>query len=280
LRQIDSELWHGTVPAMRDRKPIWGGNEPRSARGAERLREEQRLLERYHRDGDLAAREELVTRFLPLARQLVRRFERPGESVDDLMQVASIGLVKAIDRYELDRGYAFSSFAVPTILGELKRYFRDAGWAVHVPRALQERALEVNRSIGDLSRRLGRSPTPGEVASATGLGQEAVLEAMEAGMAYDSVSLEVPPPGSDNSSGEPYAEHIAVEERGYELAEYTATLGPQLRTLPARDRMVLHLRFVEDLTQSEIAERIGVSQMHVSRLIRGALERLREGVGE
>ena len=268
------------APAMTDRRPIWGSSESRSARGDERLRQEQRLLERYHRDGDLSAREELVTRFLPLARQLVRRFERPGESVDDLMQVASIGLVKAIDRYELDRGYAFSSFAVPTILGELKRYFRDAGWAVHVPRALQERALEVNRSISELSRRLGRSPTPREVASATGLGQEAVLEAMEAGMAYDSVSLEAPPPGSDNSTGEPWAEHIAVEERGYELAEYTATLGPQLRTLPARDRMVLHLRFVEDLTQSQIAERIGVSQMHVSRLIRGALERVREGVGE
>jgi RNA polymerase sigma-B factor len=277
--QIHSES-RGRTPNVTDRRPIWGNGEPGSPHATERLREEQRLLERYHRDGDLSAREELVTRFLPLARQLVRRFERPGENVDDLMQVASLGLVKAVDRYEPERGFAFSSFAVPTILGELKRYFRDSGWAVHVPRALQERALEVNRSIGELSRGLGRSPNPSEVAAATGLGQEVVLEAIEAGMAYDSVSLEAPPPGSDKPDLEPHAEHLAVEERGYELAEYTATLAPQLRTLPDRDRMVLHLRFAEDLTQSEIAERIGVSQMHVSRLIRGALERLREGVGE
>jgi RNA polymerase sigma-B factor len=243
-----------------------------------RLRLERELLERYHREGDIAARQQLIERFLPLARKLVRSFERPGESSDDLMQVASLGLVKAVDRFELDRGTAFSSFAVPTIVGELKRYLRDAGWDVHVPRAMQERALQVNQAIGELSRSLGRSPSPSEIAQATGLSHENVLEAMEAGMAYDSLSLESP--ASDAPDAIPYSDRIAVEEAGYELAEYTATLGPRLRALPPRDRLVLRLRFEEDLTQSEIAERIGVSQMHVSRLIRAALERLREDVSE
>jgi RNA polymerase sigma-B factor len=240
------------------------------------MRLERELLERYHEQGDVEARQQLIERFLPLARKLVRNFERPGEPSDDLMQVASLGLVKAVDRFELDRGTAFSSFAVPTIVGELKRYLRDAGWDVHVPRSIQERALRVNQVLGELARSLGRSPTPSEIAEATGLSKEDVLEAMEAGMAYDSLSLEAP--GAGEPGALPYAERIAVEEDGYELAEYTAMLGPRLRALPPRDRIVLRLRFVEDLTQSEIAERIGVSQMHVSRLIRAALERLRDDV--
>jgi RNA polymerase sigma-B factor len=244
--------------------------------GSERLRLERELFERYLAQGDVDARQQLIERFLPLARKLVRNFERPGESTDDLMQVASLGLVKAVDRFELDRGTAFSSFAVPTIVGELKRYLRDSGWDVHVPRAMQERALRVNQVLGELARSLGRSPNPSEVAQATGLSHEDVLEAMEAGMAYDSLSLESP--SSDEPDAVPYSERIAVEESGYELAEYTATLAPRLQALPARDRPVLRLRFEEDLTQSEIAERIGVSQMHVSRLIRAALERLRDDV--
>ena len=244
--------------------------------GAERLRLERELFERYLAEGDIEARQRLIERFLPLARKLVRNFERPGESSDDLMQVASLGLVKAVDRFELERGTAFSSFAVPTIVGELKRYLRDAAWDVHVPRAMQERALRVNQVLAELSRSLGRSPTTAEIAGATGLSNEDVLEAMEAGMAYDSVSLESP--SSDEPDAVPYSERIAVEEDGYELAEYTATLAPRLRALPARDRLVLRLRFEEDLTQSEIAERIGVSQMHVSRLIRASLERLRDDV--
>jgi RNA polymerase sigma-B factor len=244
--------------------------------GSERLRLERELFERYLAQGDVDARQQLIERFLPLARKLVRNFERPGESTDDLMQVASLGLVKAVDRFELDRGTAFSSFAVPTIVGELKRYLRDSGWDVHVPRAMQERALRVNQVLSELARSLGRSPNPSEVAQATGLSHEDVLEAMEAGMAYDSLSLESP--SSDEPDAVPYSERIAVEESGYELAEYTATLAPRLQALPARDRLVLRLRFEEDLTQSEIAERIGVSQMHVSRLIRGALQRLRDDV--
>jgi RNA polymerase sigma-B factor len=257
--------------ALMDRRAP-SNNDP----GPERLRLERELLERYHAAGDIEARQQLIERFLPLARKLVRNFERPGESSDDLLQVASLGLVKAVDRFELDRGTAFSSFAVPTIVGELKRYLRDVGWDVHVPRAMQERALRVNQVIGELSRNLGRSPTTAEIADATGLTHEDVLEAMEAGMAYDSLSLESP--SSDEPDAIPYSERIAVEEDGYELAEYTATLAPRLRALPARDRLVLRMRFQEDLTQSEIAERIGVSQMHVSRLIRAALERLRDDV--
>jgi RNA polymerase sigma-B factor len=154
-----------------DRRPNGDHDDPSPARA----REERELLARYHMQGDLAARQQLIERFLPLARKLVRSFERPGESTDDLMQVASLGLVKAVDRFELDRGTAFSSFAVPTIVVELKRYLRDSGWDVHVPRATQERALRVNQALGELSRTLGRSPTPSEIAKATGLDQEEVL---------------------------------------------------------------------------------------------------------
>ena len=240
-------------------------------------REDRRLLLRYHEHGDAAAREELVERFLPLARQLARRYQRTNEPLDDLMQVASVGLVKAIDRFDPKRGTAFSTYAVPTILGELKRYFRDSGWAVHVPRGMQERVLEVNRAVTELSRTLGRSPTPAELASETDLTLEEVLEAMEAATAHDSVALDAPR-SSEEDEGESVAERLGAVDPGYELAEYSATLGPELSALPERDRLVLHLRFVEDLTQSEIAERIGVSQMHVSRLIRAALAKLRSEI--
>jgi RNA polymerase sigma-B factor len=160
------------------------------------------------------------------------------------------------------------------MLGELKRYFRDNGWAVHVPRGMQERVMQVDATVKDLSRRIGRSPSIGEVALASSLTPEQVLEAMEAASAYDAVSLEAYRFG-DEGDGETYADSIGVEDDRYELVEYGATIAPTLQALPPRDRIVLHLRFVEDLTQAEIAERVGVSQMHVSRLIRRALERLR-----
>jgi RNA polymerase sigma-B factor len=265
------------MPAVKDRSGKPGEGNP--AERSERIREDLRLLERYHRKGDHSARDELVERFLPLARQLARRYERPGEQLEDLVQVASVGLIKAVDRFDPDLGTAFSSFAVPTILGELKRYFRDSGWAVHVPRGMQERVIELNRAVTRLSRELGRSPSATELASATGASPEEVLEAMEAAVAYDSVSLEAPRP-TDEASGEGYLDRLGTEDERYELVEYAATLGPELQALPPRDRLVLHLRFVEDLTQSQIAERIGVSQMHVSRLIRRALERLRSGIEE
>jgi RNA polymerase sigma-B factor len=279
--QIKIESPHG-VRALTDRSrtPADDGD-PSSGRAddrSERIREDRRLLERYHAHGDQAAREELIRRFLPLARQLARRYERADEPLEDLVQVASMGLVKAVERFDPSRGTAFSSFAVPTILGELKRYFRDVGWAVHVPRGMQERALEVNRAVTELSRQLGRSPNPAELAEFTGLGPEEVLEAMEAAVAYESVSLEAPRSDGDADSGSGVVDRIGHEEPGYELAEYAAALAPQLRALPERDRLVLQMRFGEDMTQSQIAERIGVSQMHVSRLIRRALEQVRSGV--
>ncbi len=231
---------------------------------------------RYRETGDAAAREELVKRFLPLARQLARRYQRTNEPLDDLLQVASVGLVKAIDRFDPERGTAFSTFAVPTILGELKRYFRDAGWAVHVPRGMQERAMRLEQAVDALHRQLGRSPSTREVAAELGQSEEEVLEALEAQSAYDAVSLEQQRSSDDSDGGDTYADMLATEETSYELVEYEATIEPALKALPERDRMILHLRFSQDMTQSEIAERIGVSQMHVSRLIRQALGRLRE----
>jgi RNA polymerase sigma-B factor len=259
---------------MTDRSPGRQGDAAQA-----RSREDLRLLERYHQHGDAAARDEVIERCLPLARQLARRYGRPDEPIDDLVQVASIGLVKAVDRFDPSRGIAFSSFAVPTILGELKRYFRDVGWAVHVPRTMQERVLEVNKAVTELSGTLGRSPTPAELAAATEFTHEEVLEAMEAATAYDSVPLDAPRP-YDESESTRVVDRLGVEDSGYELAEYAAMLAPELRALPERDRLVLHLRFVEDLTQSEIAEQVGVSQMHVSRLIRAALAKVRSEIGE
>jgi RNA polymerase sigma-B factor len=229
---------------------------------------------RYREDGDVRAREELVERFLPLARQLARRYQRANEPLDDLMQVASVGLVKAIDRFDPDRGTAFSTFAVPTILGELKRYFRDSGWAAHVPRGMQERTIYLEKAIESLQRRLGRSPSPKEVAAHTGQTEEDILEAIEAQSAYDAISLEQQR-SDDPDHSDTYADALATDEERYELVEYQATIAPTLKALPPRDRLILHLRFTEDLTQSEIADRIGVSQMHVSRLIRRAVSRLR-----
>ena len=242
--------------------------------GAKRNDEERRLFEAYLKGGDLSARERLVTRFLPLARQLARRYGSAGEPIDDLIQVASVGLVKAIDRYELDRGTAFSSFAVPTILGEIKRHFRDAGWTVRVPRAIQERRIKINRAIPALTGKLGRSPTTAEIAESIGASSEEVLEALEAAVAYEPVSLDTSPGVEDDD--ETWAQSIGEEDPGYELVEYGAMLAPAMQALPERERLILYMRFVKDMTQSEIAERIGISQMHVSRLIRKALEGMRE----
>jgi RNA polymerase sigma-B factor len=258
-----------------DPEPEQGGAEDsEEVSPSERAREDRRLLRRYHEAGEVAARDELVERFLPLARQLARRYQRGSEPLDDLIQVASIGLVKAVDRFDPERGTAFSSYAVPTILGELKRYFRDSGWAVHVPRGMQERVMTVNQAISKLSRELGRSPTASEIADEIDEEPELVLEALEAAIAYDAVSLDTPRT-SDEDDGDTYADTVGAVDERFELVEYESAIGPTMRALPARDRLVLKLRFEEDLTQLEIAQRIGVSQMHVSRLIRRALKRLR-----
>jgi RNA polymerase sigma-B factor len=247
---------------------------PGQSRGnAERAREAERLFVRYRQEGDRGARDELVERFMPLARQLARRYQRVNEPLDDLIQVASLGLVKAVDRFDITRGVAFSSYAVPTILGELKRHFRDAGWAVHVPRGTQERAMQVDRAVKELSGRNGRSPSVSEVAEQAGLSVEEALAAMEAGQAYEAVSLDAQ--RSSDGESDTFVDSIGAEDERFELIEYQATIAPTLKALPKRDQLVLHLRFAEDLTQSQIAERVGVSQMQVSRLIRRALARLR-----
>jgi RNA polymerase sigma-B factor len=248
---------------------------PRSEDRVARAQEDRRLLVRYRAGGDPAAREQLVERFLPLARQLARRYQRGGEQLDDLVQVASLGLLKAIDRFDPARETAFSSFAVPTILGELKRHFRDKGWAVRVPRDLQEMAVRVDRVADDMSRELGRAPTPGEIAERTGASLEQVLEAREASAAYRAVSLDRPRSEEDDD-GDSYSDAFGIEDPGFGLAEDSATVDRLMRVLTEREREVLRLRFEEDLTQSEIGQRVGVSQMHVSRLIRQSIARLRD----
>jgi RNA polymerase sigma-B factor len=250
-------------------------SEGRAARGEE----DRRLLIRYHRGGDPAAREQLVQRFLPLARQLARRYQRGGEQLDDLIQVASLGLLKAIDRFDPARETAFSSFAVPTILGELKRHFRDKGWSVRVPRDLQEMAVRVDRMSDEMLRELGRAPTPGEIAKRIGATQEQVLEAREASAAYRAVSLDRPRTDNDEE-GDPFADAFGIEDPGFGHAEDSATVERLMRVLSDREREVLRLRFEEDLTQSEIGQRVGVSQMHVSRLIRQSISRLRDEADE
>jgi RNA polymerase sigma-B factor len=245
---------------------------------AERTREDRRLLVRYHDSGDPVAREALVERFLPLARQLARRYQRGAEPLDDLVQVASLGLLKAIDRFDPQRETAFSSFAVPTILGELKRHFRDRGWSVRVPRDLQELSVRVDRVTDQLARGLGRAPTPDEIGAEIGVTAEQVLEAREAAGAYRAVSLDRP--REDDDESERVAERMGVVDPGFDVAEDAATVESLMRVLSDREREVLRLRFSEDLTQSEIGIRVGVSQMHVSRLIRQAVARLREAAEE
>ena len=229
---------------------------------------------RYHREGDLEARDELVLRFMPLARQLATRYRHAGEQLEDLVQVACVGLIKAVDRYDPDRGKGFTRYAVPTMLGEIKRHFRDKGWSVHVPRATQELVLRVGEALGDLPAKLGRSPTPRDIAAAVDAQVEDVLEAMEAATAYEAVSLDAPRPGSGEEESCTLAESLCEDEPGYELVEIGETLRGTLEALPAREQLILRLRFEEDMTQAEIAERVGVSQMHVSRLLRRSLDRL------
>jgi len=244
-------------------------------RGAERSREDRELFLRY-RGGDMQAREQLVARFLPLARQLARRYQRASEPFDDLLQVASMGLIKAIDRFDAERDIAFSSYAVPTILGEIKRHFRDRTWSVRVPRDLQELSLKVDRAVGELSDDLRRQPSVAEVGAAVGADQEAVLEAMQAGGAYRAISFEAPRGGGGGEDdAATLADSIGFDEEGFNRAEERATLARLLLAVSEREREVLRMRFEEDMTQAEIGAVIGVSQMQVSRVIRQALTRLR-----
>jgi RNA polymerase sigma-B factor len=252
------------APRSQRRAPCWGAD----ARETERL-----LLVRYHQNGDLAAREELVERFLPLARDLALRYTYTDEPFDDLLQVASLGLIKAIDRFEPGRGTKFTSYAAPTILGELKRHFRDKGWSLHVPRDLQERTLAVSRATEILSKELGRSPNVREVAGHLGCSAEQVLEAQEAAASYEAASLDAPAARDDGESAS-LVDMLGREDSAYDLVEDRDAIASTWLALPEVERHVLELRFMHDLTQREIGERIGYSQMHVSRLLRRALTRL------
>jgi RNA polymerase sigma-B factor len=237
--------------------------------------EERRLFDRYRRGDDTAARAALAERFLPLARKLARRYQGGGEPLDDLVQVAALGLLKAIDRFDPERGTAFSTFAVPTILGELKRHFRDTGWSLRVPRDLQELAARVARESDLLLHELGRVPTPAEIAERLEVSTEQVVEAHQAAAAHRADSLDRVS-SDDDREGRHVADTLGDEDPGFSQAEHAATLGFLMSVLSDREREILRLRFAEDLTQSEIGDRVGLSQMHVSRVLRQAIERLRD----
>jgi RNA polymerase sigma-B factor len=245
----------------------------------ERLAEDLTLFERYRETQDPAAREELARRFLPFARSLALRYRGGSESHDDLVQVASLGLVNAIDRFEPERGIPFLAFAAPTILGELRRHFRDRVWTVRVPRGLQERISLVEEAIGKLTAELQRSPSVHEIAERLELEEHDVLEAFEANDARRTISFDQPTAGADTEDTT-ISDRVGTEDPGFDTVEHRTTIEGGLPVLSERELLVLRLRFVEDMTQSQIAERIGHSQMHVSRILRRALQRLREAVDE
>ncbi len=239
--------------------------------------DDRQLLRRYHEQGDLAAREQLIEQYMSLVRSLARRYAYRGEQLDDLVQIGAIGLIKAIDRFDIDRGVELTTYATPNIIGEIKRHFRDKGWSVRVPRGLQELSVQLSRLIEQLTVRLARSPTIAEIAKEAGVEQEQVLEALESARAYSSVSLSGGGGGGDDDDLDPL-ETIGTEEHQYAVSEDRAVLEPGFRVLDERERKILHLRFFEGLTQSQIAAQVGISQMHVSRLIRRSLEKIRDEI--
>jgi RNA polymerase sigma-B factor len=232
------------------------------------------LFVRWQQDRDARAREELVRTFMPLARNLARRYARTSEPLDDLLQVASVGLLHAIERFDPQRGCSFRAFAVPTILGEMRRYFRDCCWAVHVPRGDQERALRVRDAQEAFTNEKGRAPTVTQLAQYLEIDVEQVLGALQARSGYDSLSLDAPHPEAEDGDVS-YGDMLGQEDERYELIEMDSTVTAVLGRIPAREREILRLRFVEDLTQSEIASRMGISQMQISRLLRRSLHQLR-----
>jgi len=234
------------------------------------------LLRRYHEQGDLAAREQLIEQYLSLVRSLARRYSYRGEQLEDLVQIGCIGLIKAIDRFDLERGVELTTYATPNIIGEIKRHFRDKGWAVRVPRGLQELNVQLSKLIEEKTVEFGRSPTISELAKAAGVEEEEVLEALESGRAYTSLSLSAS--GSDEDGELDPLESLGSIEHQYEVSENRAVLAPGFRALDERERRILHLRFFDGLTQSQIAQQVGISQMHVSRLIRRALEKIRDEI--
>jgi RNA polymerase sigma-B factor len=237
----------------------------------------RRKFQEYARTRDRTLRDELVTAHMGLAEYLARRFTNRGEPLDDLLQVASLGLLKAVDRFDPERGLEFSTYATPTIVGELKRHFRDKGWAVRVPRRVQELHLRLGTVVSTLSQEMGRSPTIPEIAQAAKVSEEEVVEAIEAGHAYRFTSLDAPSGADDEGA---LSNQLGVEDQGLIDSEHRVALSPLIARFPPRERMILHLRFFEGMTQSEIASRLGISQMHVSRLLARSLAQLREASSE
>jgi RNA polymerase sigma-B factor len=226
--------------------------------------------------GRARVRDELVEIHLPLVEYLARRFRNRGEPLDDLVQVATIGLIKSVDRFDLERGVEFSTYATPTIVGEIKRHFRDKGWAIRVPRRLQELKLSLTKATGELSQKNGRAPTVAELARHLGLTEEEILEGLESANAYSAVSLDAPDGGDDDSPA--VADSLGMVDEALEGVEYRESLKPLLEQLPAREKKILMLRFFGGMTQSQIASELGISQMHVSRLLARTLAQLRVGL--
>jgi RNA polymerase sigma-B factor len=243
--------------------------------GAEENAEDKAVLALFARLPDAAAREELIVRFQPLAEYLARRFGGRGQPMEDLVQVAYVGLISAVDRFDLAREVRFSTYAAATIIGELKRHLRDKAWAVRVPRSLQELGLRINRSLPVLTQELGRSPTVQELADRLDSTPEEILGAMDAAQAYTASSLDAP---LTQGSVAPH-EILGEEDPSLELLDEWATIAPAVKGLPDRERKVLYLRFFAGMTQSQIAEKVGVSQMHVSRILSQVLAQLRRDAG-
>jgi RNA polymerase sigma-B factor len=248
----------------------------RTVPSPERTLDTSVLADRWHQHGDQAAREELLTRFLPLARKLAGRYANPHEPLEDLVQVATVGLLGAIDRFDPRRGVRFPAFAVPTILGELKRYFRNTGWSAHVPRGAQEMALRVDRAARQLAARTGHHPRVEELAEYLEVTPEDVLAGLDAGTAHYSISLDAPVSNSDGEEPDALGDSIGHEDDSYGLVETTVSLSAAVARLPYLERRALALRLDHDMKQTEIARELDCSQMQVSRLLRRAAYRLRE----
>lgn len=235
------------------------------------------LLIAYHRDGDIGARDQLLVDLMPLVRALASRYAGRGEPLEDLVQVGALGLIKAVDRFDVERGVEFSSYAVPTIVGEIRRHFRDKAWAMHVPRRLKELSVRLSRMLDELTTELGRSPTVAELAEATGVEEEDVIDALDAAHAYSTRSLQAP---FDDEGEDSLFDKLGVDEQGYVDVEDESLVSAGLAALDERERRIVELRFFDEMTQSQIAAELGISQMHVSRLLRRALGTMRGRIDE
>lgn len=235
------------------------------------------LLIAYHQSGDQDARERVLVELMPLVRALASRYAGRGEPLEDLVQVGALGLIKAVDRFDTERGVEFSSYAVPTIVGEIRRHFRDKAWAMHVPRRLKELSVRLSRVLDERTTELGRSPTVAELAEAAGVEEEDVIDALDSAQAYSTRSLQAP---FDDDGDESLSDRLGVEERGYDEVEDGSLVSAGLGALDERERRIVELRFFEEMTQSQIAAELGISQMHVSRLLRRALAGMRGRIEE